>query len=200
MGTGDGRAVLALARREPNALVLGVDASAAAMAESSRRAAGSSRKGGLPNERFILAAAEAMPSILRGTAARVTVTLPWGSLLRGCVGADDVVAEGVASLVAPGGALDLLLAPSMRDHLAGVPVEPNAIAHAVTGAYAERGLAIDVARPATPAELAASNSSWARRLGSQRPPDRAVMLVRLVRTPSVGLATEGSEDGITLAG
>lgn len=195
MGTGDGRAVLALARREPGSLVLGVDANAAGMAESSRRAAAPSRKGGLPNARFILAAAEAMPAILRGTAARVTVTLPWGSLLRGCVGGDDAVAGGVACLVAPGGTLDLLLAPSTRDHLDGVPLEPNALAGAVAGAYARYGLALGLARPATPGELAASSSSWARRLGSQRPPDRAVMLVRLVRRPGSNPGDGGSGDG-----
>jgi 16S rRNA (adenine(1408)-N(1))-methyltransferase len=58
LGTGDGRAVLAAAAARPDALVIGVDASAAAMAESSRRAA---RRGALPNALFAVAAAEHPP-------------------------------------------------------------------------------------------------------------------------------------------
>ena len=38
IGTGDGRAVLAGAGRDPSALFIGIDAAAASMAESSRRA------------------------------------------------------------------------------------------------------------------------------------------------------------------
>ena len=40
LGTGDGRFVLAAAAARPDTLVIGLDASAAGMAESSRRAAG----------------------------------------------------------------------------------------------------------------------------------------------------------------
>ena len=165
MGTGDGRAVLAAAAREPTTLTLGIDASAAAMAEASRRAAGPVRKGGLDNARFVLAAAESLPPELAGRAALVTVLFPWGSLLRGCLGLDDVVTCGVAGLVADGGVLELLLAPAERDRLAGVPTGEGAVIEAVTRAFAPHGLMVIVARTATPAEIAATGSSWARRLG-----------------------------------
>ena len=58
LGTGDGRSVLAAAAARADALVIGVDASAAAMAEASRRAA---RRGALPNALFAVAAAEHPP-------------------------------------------------------------------------------------------------------------------------------------------
>jgi 16S rRNA (adenine(1408)-N(1))-methyltransferase len=58
LGTGDGRAVLAAAAARPDALVIGVDASADAMIEASRRAA---RRGALPNALFAVAAAEHPP-------------------------------------------------------------------------------------------------------------------------------------------
>jgi 16S rRNA (adenine(1408)-N(1))-methyltransferase len=181
VGTGDGRAVLAAAAREPRTLALGLDAVAAAMAESSRRAAGPARKGGLPNARFILAAAESPPPELCHGAARVTVQFPWGSLLRGCVGGDPRVAAGIAGLVAPGGMLELLLAPSARDGLDGVPLAPGALTAAVAGAFSSHGLDVVIARSATEGEIAASHSTWSRRLRSQQPVDRGVMLVRLVR-------------------
>lgn len=182
VGTGDGRAVIAAAAREPRTLVVGTDANAAAMAESSRRAAAPSRKGGLANAAFIVAAAEAAPAELAGIAHLVTVRFPWASLLRGCVGLDPAVAAGVASLVRPGGSLELLLAPSARDGLDGVPVEAAAIVDGTAGAFGARGFEVAVGRAASDAEINASGSTWAKRLRSQRPDDRPVMLVRLVRT------------------
>lgn len=181
VGTGDGRAVLAAAARDARTLVVGMDANAAAMAESSRRAAAPSGRGGIANAAFIVAAAEEVPDALAAGADLVTVRFPWASLLLGCVGRDARVAEGVAALVCPGGTLELLLAPSARDGLAGVPVELEAIAQAATGTFSALGLTPACARPATEAEIAASGSTWAKRLRSQRPADRPVMLVRLVR-------------------
>lgn len=184
VGTGDGRAVLAAAAREPTTLALGLDASAAAMAESSRRAARSARKGGHENARFVVAAAEALPPVLCGRGALVTVLFPWGSLLRGCLGLDEAVARGVAGLVAPGGALELLLAPSPKDGLEGVPTTEPGIIEAVRRAFEPHGLEVEVARAATPAEVAATGSTWARRLGlagGRNGSDRSPIRIRLVR-------------------
>lgn len=163
------------------------------MAEASRRAAGPARKGGLPNAAFILAAAEAPPPELCGAADLVTVLFPWGSLLRGCVDGDARVAAGVAGLVAPGGTLELLLAPSVRDGIDGLPLEPTELAAAVRSAFGTFGIDMELARPASDAEVRASGSTWARRLGSQRPGDRAVMLMRLVRPHGAATRVGGSE-------
>lgn len=175
IGTGDGRAVLDLAAREPSTLALGLDANARAMAEASRRAAGPARKGGRPNARFLLATAEAPPVELAGSGALVTVRFPWGSLLRGCLGTDARVAAGVASLVASDGALELLLAPSARDGLEGVPTEVETIVEAAACAFAPHGLVLDEGRAATAPEISGSGSTWAKRLRG-----RAATFVRLV--------------------
>jgi 16S rRNA (adenine(1408)-N(1))-methyltransferase len=181
VGTGDGRAVLAAAAREPTTLVLGIDASAAAMAEASRRAARRSRKGGLKNVRFVLAAAESLPPELAGRAALVTVTFPWGSLLRGCVGLDEDVAAGVAGLVGSGGRLELTLATMDRDHLPGVPTEPLAVIAAAACAFERHGLRSLENRLATHEEVRALPSTWARRLNANGQRDRVVTFARLAR-------------------
>lgn len=176
VGVGDGRAVLATAATEPKSLVIGLDADAASMAESSRRAA----RGRATNALFVVAAAEAIPAELCGLAERVTVRFPWGSLLRGCLGLDSGVAAGVASLVAPDGELELLLAPNQRDRLAGVPTEPGEVVRAAAAAFAGFGFTLVAGRRASALELAASRSTWAKRLlagGSSA--DRTVTLVRL---------------------
>lgn len=194
LGTGDGRAVLDAAAREPiTTLVLGLDASAPAMAEASRRAAGPARKGGRPNARFALAAAEAPPPGLCGAADLVTVRFPWGSLLRGVLGLDSAVAAGVAALVAPNGTLELLLAPSTRDGLEGIPTAVDAVVTAAAEAFEPFGFELSIGRAATAVEIEASGSTWAKRLAAGRrrgagrgsvasgADARVVALVRLVR-------------------
>jgi 16S rRNA (adenine(1408)-N(1))-methyltransferase len=170
VGTGDGRAVLAAAAREPATLVLGMDANAAGMAEASRRASRRPARGGLPNAGFVVAAAESLPAELAGLACRVTVAFPWGSLLRGCVGLDAAVSAGLAGLVAPGGQLELLLAPAERDGLEAVPTSVDGLGAAAARTFAPLGFGMVPARTATPQELRASGSTWARRLGSAAPP------------------------------
>jgi 16S rRNA (adenine(1408)-N(1))-methyltransferase len=76
LGTGDGRFVLAAAAAHPERLVVGIDASAAAMAEASRRAAANPRRGGLPNALFVVAGAEVLPPELDGSADWLTAWFP----------------------------------------------------------------------------------------------------------------------------
>jgi tRNA G46 methylase TrmB len=58
LGTGDGRYVLAAAGDDPDTLVIGLDASASAMAAASRKVA---RGASLPNALFAVVAAEHPP-------------------------------------------------------------------------------------------------------------------------------------------
>jgi 16S rRNA (adenine(1408)-N(1))-methyltransferase len=188
VGTGDGRAVLGTAAREPTTFVIGIDANAASMSEASRRAAGPTRKGGLDNAMFVLAAAETLPAEFRSLATRVTVQFPWGSLLRGCLGGDSAVARGIAELVAPSGILELLVAPAERDGLDGLPTEPAAVIESAAKTFDATGLRMIEARPATHAEVRASGSSWARRLLSNPNTRRQILAMRF------------AAEGVTMAG
>jgi 16S rRNA (adenine(1408)-N(1))-methyltransferase len=58
LGTGDGRYVLRTAAERPDTLAIGLDANAAAMAASARRA---TRRDALPNALFAVVAAEHPP-------------------------------------------------------------------------------------------------------------------------------------------
>lgn len=167
--------MLAVAGREPATLVLGLDANAAAMAEASHRAARPAHKGGLPNAAFVVAAAEAPPAELVGLADLVTVRFPWGSLLRGVVGRDAAVTAGIAKLLRPGGALELLLAPIERDGLDGIPTSTDGLVAGATTAFAAHGFAVQSARQPGADEVRATGSTWARRLV------RMPTLIRLVR-------------------
>lgn len=163
IGTGDGRAVLERAAAWPRDLVLGIDASAAAMARSSNRA----RRRGPANARFFVAAAEALPPYLAGVAALVTITMPWGSLLRGVLGRDEAVLHGIAGLLAPHGRVMVLASVVETDGVPGLPQLDGTCEEDLAGAWARAGLELVSMRPATPEEVRRSGSSWARRLGGR---------------------------------
>jgi 16S rRNA (adenine(1408)-N(1))-methyltransferase len=112
--------------------------------------------------------------VLYGLAGSLTGNFPWGSLLRGALGHDDAVLAGLARLLAPGARGAVLVSVVPRD---GVPAMPPAAE--LAAAYARHGLELAEARPATAEEVAASASSWAKRLhaGQARP----VTLLRIVR-------------------
>ena len=180
--------MLPRARREPDALVIGIDAAATAMTESSLRAARPERKGGLPNARFGVAAAERPPGALTGIAAEVTITMPWGSLLRGALALDDAcdASAGIAALVAPGGAVRMLLSIDPRDGLALPALEDVALDDLAAG-WRRHGLTLADLAPADDAVIGASGSSWARRLGAGR--DRVAWRMELRRGPEAAERT-----------
>ena len=167
LGTGDGRAVLTGAAARPTDLVLGIDAVAASMAESSRRAARRAQRGGLPNAMFLVEAAEALPGPLAGRADLVIITFPWGSLLRGVLGRDRAVMTGAAGLLAPGGRVEILVSVVPSDGIDGLPALDERACAGIAAAWADVGLELTSICRATAEEVAATRSSWARRLGDR---------------------------------
>jgi 16S rRNA (adenine(1408)-N(1))-methyltransferase len=94
----------------------------------------------------------------------MTINFPWGSLLRGVLGHDEVALAGLAALLAPGARATVLFSVIPRD---GVPGPRDDVA----AVYARHGLRLAPPRAATAQEIAASGSSWAKRLraGAARP-------------------------------
>jgi 16S rRNA (adenine(1408)-N(1))-methyltransferase len=175
--------VLARARADSTHLALGVDANAAGMVEAATRAACKPSRGGAPNARFIVAAAEALPPELAAIADLVTVQFPWGSLLRGIVRGDAGIVCPLAGLLRPvaGAELRLLISVEARDRTAlGLAALEARGVDRIASAFGEAGLrSIDV-RPATADDLAAASSSWAKRLRAGSA-DREAWLLRLAR-------------------
>ena len=175
LGTGDGRAVLARASAEPAAFVIGVDANAAAMAESSRRA--NRAPSTLGNACFLVEAVEALPGPLAGVASLVTVTFPWGSLLRGALGSDVAALRGIASIVAPAGRVEVVASVTASDRVPGLETLDASAEPPIGDAWRAVGLELCGFRPAIREDIAGLRSSWARRLG-----ERPVWCLELQRT------------------
>ena len=96
LGTGDGAAVLAIARGDACTLAIGVDADAAGLRDASRRAARPAHKGGLPNALFLAGDASAALGLLADQVDELRITLPWGSLLRRVLEGERAFALAVA--------------------------------------------------------------------------------------------------------
>jgi 16S rRNA (adenine(1408)-N(1))-methyltransferase len=88
------------------------------------------------------------------------------------LGHDDAVLAGVARLLAPGATGRVLVSVVPRDGVPPIPAQ-----EALARAYAHHDIELVEARAAAPEEVAASGSSWAKRLraGAARP----VTLLRL---------------------
>jgi 16S rRNA (adenine(1408)-N(1))-methyltransferase len=168
--------VLHRAKADPASLVIGIDADAASMRTAARKAR--TKKTAVPNALFVVAAAEALPVELAGVADEVRIHFPWGSLLRGLLRADPSFLRGLAGICAAGADITALVSVTERDpgSAATEPLDPWPLAPA----YERAGIPLRQVRAATREEIAASHSSWAKRLGAGSA--RAVTLLRAERT------------------
>jgi 16S rRNA (adenine(1408)-N(1))-methyltransferase len=172
LGTGDGRAALALAQAEPTTLVIGVDADVASMAETSRRAAQTAARGGRPNLLFVAAAAESPPVELIGLADEVRILFPWGSLLRGVLGRDDRIVRGIAALARPGATVTAAISVTPADGVGTIRELDAATLADLQRELRTSGLRLTGSRRLDREEVRATRSTWGRRLlggGADRP-------------------------------
>jgi 16S rRNA (adenine(1408)-N(1))-methyltransferase len=166
VGTGDGRLPYLLARREPDRLFIGLDASA----DGLRLLSGRAHREKCANLLYVRAAVEDPPPGLAGCADRVTVVLPWGSLLAAVARPEVEVLRRVRALCQPRAQLTVLLGlDAARDQgelrRLGLPPLGEAVrAVAFAGGYAEAGFTVSRVRALDAAERARYPSTWAARL------------------------------------
>jgi 16S rRNA (adenine(1408)-N(1))-methyltransferase len=90
-------------------------------------------------------------------------------LLHGVLGRDAVALCGVAAVARPGAAIVVLASVLPSDGVPGVDCLDETMRERIADAWYAVGLELSELRPATRAELGASGSTWARRLGPERP-------------------------------
>lgn len=174
LGTGDGQAVLRLARQHPHRLIIGIDADREALAEGSRRAARKPQRGGAPNTLFVHASVEALPAELDGSAEAVDVLFPWGSLLRTVVQPDIEVLAQVRRLCRAGAAFEAVLSidPARDGREAarlGLASEGALSVALLSPGYRAAGFHLCSVEPMAREAVAALPSVWAKRLAHGRP-------------------------------
>jgi 16S rRNA (adenine(1408)-N(1))-methyltransferase len=120
------------------------------------------------NVLFAVARVEDAPRELAGVADRITVSFPWGSLLRGIVRAESSVVVPLARIAKPGACVEMLLSVETQDAASGLAPDDIAALSARADAFARCGLVIERVAIASEDEMVASGSSWAKRLGGSR--------------------------------
>lgn len=108
----------------------------------------------MPNALFAQASVEALPETLAGLAARLTILLPWGSLLRAVLEPDPAILAGVRALCLPGASLEVVVGETLGDE--------------VLPAYREAGF-VGAVEPLTAAQVKQLGTSWGSRLAFGRP-------------------------------
>jgi 16S rRNA (adenine(1408)-N(1))-methyltransferase len=175
LGAGNGRFVYDSARGDPDSLYVAVDPDAVTLAEYAFKASRKPARGGVENAVFVVAAAEALPPELMAIARLVRVNFPWGSLLRGLLRPHPDVLDAVASLLSPGGTIEIIMAYDPEhdpNAFTGDPLpalDEAYLEEALLPAYEAAGLRCTVRRRLTRDEALAVPSSWGRRLLHARP-------------------------------
>lgn len=191
IGAGDGRFAYRYALAHADRFVVGVDPVAENMRELSAKAARKPERGGLANVLYAVASIEHVPTELRGIADEIFVTLPWGSLMRGIILADDAVLGGLASLAHEGAALHIVLNTRIFDDPVPLDVRdlpdvtPDYVREMLAPAMARHGIAVTETRFMDADEVAAIETTWAKRL-SHRAPPRSVFIAAEVAGTATG--------------
>jgi hypothetical protein len=162
--------VLRAARADPTTLFIGADANGANLRDASRRAGGKSARGGASNALFGRLALEDAPGELAGFADRLTIHLPWGSLLRALALPEPEGLQRLRGLCRRGAPLRVVLGyhPAADPGTGDLPpLDGGRLALCYRGA----GFTVR-ARPLAAAEVRALPTTWAAKLawsGKDRP-------------------------------
>ena len=189
IGTGDGKHVLTVARADPDALAVGLDAAADRMRGASSRAAAKPARGGLPNAVFVWAAVEALPDELSGV-TDVHVLMPWGSLLRHLVTGDPATLRAVARLCRPGASFFVAVnlhawRPPVAE-VADLPEpDPEWALTTLADRYASVGWRIGSAGYLDQPAAKELGTSWTKRLASSRDELAALGVRGVIGDPDV---------------
>jgi len=171
LGTGNGRYVYKRAAADPKTLYVGVDP----IEKQLRKYAKKSGRKKLENVLFVLGSAEVLPKELGGVANKVTIILPWGSLLENIVKFNPEIIISIKSLVKPKGTLllvfgyNLLEEPSETERLGLKELSTNYIKTELIPEYESLGFELLDFRELTKEELKEIDTSWSKKLSFGKP-------------------------------
>jgi len=169
VGTGDGAFVCSAARRNPDTLVIGVDANADNLRDNARKVARKARRGGLPNVVFGRTSLDDAPGELHGIADSLTVLFPWGSLLRAVAMPDHAQLERLRGLARPNATVRIVFGYDPTVDAAAVgPLGPIALLDearldTLRARYREVGIIVCASRLSA-GQVRELPTTWAKRL------------------------------------
>jgi len=173
LGSGDGRGPYRWACREPSRLFIASDANAVSLAKVAWRAGRKAERGGIPNLICIAEPLDTLATELGGVADRISVILPWGSLLRAVAAPELVSLRHIANLCVPDASVEIVLSyDERRDAQQGIMPPTGGFDEEhiprLPGLYRQAGLQIVAVGRFSQKELADYQTTWAKRLAFGR--------------------------------
>jgi len=178
VGTGDGRFAYKKARENPDTFYIGIDPAAENMMEFAAKIMKKPSKGGLNNVMYVVSGIEDLPTELYGIANKITVNLPWGSLLEGVAKGNSTVLDRLVSLAAhPEASLDMCFSYSILIEAGEMnrrelpELSTDYLKESLIPIYKQKGIKINELNTIDNDELIGYGTQWAKRLGFGRARD-----------------------------
>ncbi len=184
IGAGDGKFIYQMAKANPNLLCIAVDADLQSLCEYSRKSERKPERGGVPNAIYVVAAIESLPEELFDLADKITVHLPWGSLLSGIVHTEPDILSNLCAISKPGAELELLLSYSRKYEAhemrrrALPDLTMQLIEKKITPGLMKVGIRVTDCRVLTNEDLKKIPLTWGKRLAHGR--EREIFLISAV--------------------
>ena len=173
IGTGDGRFVSAMAKRDPNKFFIGIDANVKPLEKPSMKATRKPNKGGLANVMFVQAAIEFLPEEFTGVADEIHIHFPWGSLLQAVAKGDDKILSELRRIAAPECMLEVVIGidperdKSEIERLGLPDLSGQYILTKLLPNYLQAGFEFVETRQMESTEWSQLETSWARKLSGR---------------------------------
>lgn len=165
-GTGDGAYVHRAATSDARLLAIGVDANGENLREVSWRAGRKPARGGRPNALFGRLSLDEAPGELEGLADRLTVNLPWGTLLRAVALPDGEALRRLAAIGKPGASVRFVFGYGGAEEGLSLPALAGAGAlERLRCGYQDAGLRVAV-RALPAGEVRQLPTTWAGKLAA----------------------------------
>lgn len=178
VGCGDGKYALRLAQRDPDRLVVGVDAETTRL----ERTLATARKRRLANLLFLGWSMDSALPVLGDAVDEIHVVMPWGTLLDGVLGGNDAVLSHILELGRPVATYEAIVncrpwdAPASVDaKLSSTPMPTEETLAKLSEVYGQHRWRLDEPHWLDEGEARAVGSSWVSRVVSAR----RAMLLRL---------------------
>jgi len=174
LGSGDGRGPYRWAAHASEWMFLATDANPDALLQTASRAGRKPARGGAPNLICIAEPVDVLAVELAGVADRVTVLLPWGSLLRGLVLPETAMLAHLRRLCALNAIVEIIFSydqerdASERGPLGTFSVQEQHVRSVLPQLYESAGLRVTSLEGITQHELGMYETTWAKRLAFGR--------------------------------
>ncbi len=175
LGTGDGKFIYELAKKNSQTFFIGIDADRNGLIEYSHKITRKPSKGGLCNVVYLISNVNNLPDDLAEIANEVWIILPWGSLLQAVVLGEAEFIQNISKIAKKTGSIHTFVNYDLQYEAneitkLGLPnLTIEYLETTLAPKYNNYGLFFSKSENLSNEEMTKIPSTWARRLGFGRP-------------------------------